>query len=186
MSQPAPPLGRPTQVVTLGGGTRVRVTQALPRKAFRIAFTVLRSLGRSLVQLLVSKDGMVVDIGDGPQRIAMKDLWNHAEGRHRLIDTLFSGLEEMDTDRAVELMDLLVVGQTEVWVAGQTSDGGEAGAWVSITSSALMDEMIPDALTLVGVLRAAAEVTLLPFASATGTPGATSKDETSEKPAATK
>lgn len=170
-------MARPSTSAVLGD-LHVTVEQLPPRAGMRAAVQAGRVFGPTIVEMLTDGPvtigryrvpllglleltagrptaGQVLE-GDtwGPATLSLAKHPELAGAWVWLARRIVEGLEAMSPDAVGQLCDDMVIGQTLI---------GPPGAQQRILTAEVLDAMIPDALTLFGILRIALEVNLRPF-----------------------
>lgn len=165
----------------LGLGDRavvVRIEPLAPRAAFRVLGLVFKIAG-PLLAPVISDGGVSID----GNRYSLKALLLVESARLALIGELVSKLDALDPDQLLELADLLIVNQCaiklpglDVWTPIVAPPGAPAAA-----RGALIDALVPDVWTLIGMVKTAIEVNFSPTSAAASIAGSTSAAEATPK-----
>jgi hypothetical protein len=160
------------------GGLQVVVEQLPPRAGMRAAIAAARVFGPTIVELLTAGPLTI-----GRYRLPMTDLLQVLAGRsvaaleadgetwkaatlslethpelagayEFLARRIMSALETITPDAVAQLCDDMLIGHTLITVGAEQR---------RVTTEALLDAMVPDAMTLFGILRMALELNLRPF-----------------------
>lgn len=191
MSEPSaesPPEPKPkpgTIERALGTGDdpfRVRVTPLTPMGRFREVAVLLKIAGPILAPI-VTTGGVIID----GEKIPLGAMLFHEASRRKVLGDLITRLPELDPDEVHELAVRLIVDRTEIRMPG-------VPAWVPIKAppgapleakAALIDALVPDVWTLIGIVKTALEANFSPTSAVASITGDSSTAETPAKPADT-